>query len=963
MIKKIFYGLLVVGMVILLSSAVLAGEQDERSLPAGVEALKLDSPVQVSGSLDKVDRPSSAKQGSQQVLVQMLDDSVAEVYAKQLEDGKIDAEAQLEQLRKLKRSQDQVIGAALELDANLKVLGALQRLLNAVVLEIDTGVLNDLAAHADIASITPLVDYQLDENESVLHSGASAFQDMGYTGAGVSVAVLDTGIDYHHAALGGSGDPADYEANDPTIIEAGTFPTEKVIGGYDFVGGVWPSGDLAPDPDPLDDGPRRGHGTHVAGIIGGVEVPQSGIPAGVAPDVEFYALKVCSSVSSACSGLALMNAMEFVVDPNGDGILTDAVDIISMSFGGSYGNPYNDTLSLAVDQATAIGVLSVAPAGNAGDKPYIHDTPGSAPTALGVGATRAPAVVLTSPQASSVGEIANIPDVRYITSYSGRGPSPWLNYIKPEIGAPGAAISAAAGTGSGVSPFGGTSAAASYAAGSAALLKESLAQVVDPKNPYAPVIIKSLLVTNAKTNILDEGGILAADLAPITRIGGGEVRLDRALESPVALWVVGLDGSRFPHLSFGQVDVADDTVIIEKYVEVHNLTHHWQHYELSSSFRFAGDESNGAVRIDVYPKILDIPPESLGNKPEAHFIVRLTINGSRLDEWTMNSGQEGASGASLTANEFDGYVWLDDKRTPADDGTPIHMPWHVLPRLSGDIEADPQEVIIDSEYMGLPAGSVDLTNQGIGPGYVEAYSWIAHSPEIPELSAMKNPGDPADRRVIVDLKDIGVATYPAPAGLCSADDSFVMAVAITTYERYTHAVPNPIFDVLLDVDRDGIYDYDIFNFDLSLSQGISDGRSAVWVADIETGDKSAFFYLDHGTNSSNFVLTFCGEQVGLNKEDAFAPIDMLILANDWYYSGSVTDKTDVIEIAPFGERYLAVGDDIASGETETWYVLDYGTGNPTEAGILLLLDASRYGGKRGGALASNESLTLEVVSP
>ena len=84
MIKKIFYGLLVVGMVILLSSAVLAGEQDERSLPAGVEALKLDSPVQVSGSLDKVDRPSSAKQGSQQVLVQMLDDSVAEVYAKQL---------------------------------------------------------------------------------------------------------------------------------------------------------------------------------------------------------------------------------------------------------------------------------------------------------------------------------------------------------------------------------------------------------------------------------------------------------------------------------------------------------------------------------------------------------------------------------------------------------------------------------------------------------------------------------------------------------------------------------------------------------------------------------------------------------------------------------------------------------------------------------------------------------------
>jgi minor extracellular serine protease Vpr len=43
-----------------------------------------------------------------------------------------------------------------------------------------------------------------------------------------------------------------------------------VVGGYDFVGSVWPNGPEMPDPDPLDDGPEAGHGTHVADIIGGV---------------------------------------------------------------------------------------------------------------------------------------------------------------------------------------------------------------------------------------------------------------------------------------------------------------------------------------------------------------------------------------------------------------------------------------------------------------------------------------------------------------------------------------------------------------------------------------------------------------------------------------------------------------------------------------------------------------------
>ena len=198
--------------------------------------------------------------------------------------------------------------------------------------------------------------------------GATAVQNGGVTGAGVRVAMLDTGIDYTHYNLGGSGNVSDYnlaKAAAATTPPPSLFPTSKVIGGFDFTGEVWPNGPLAPDPNPID---LNGHGSLTADSLGGASL--DGMHKGVAPGTQLYAVKVCSSVSSSCSGVAILEGIDFALDPNNTGTLDDAVDLISMSIGGDFGQREDDE-SEAFTDVVNFGVVSVISAGNSGDVPYI----------------------------------------------------------------------------------------------------------------------------------------------------------------------------------------------------------------------------------------------------------------------------------------------------------------------------------------------------------------------------------------------------------------------------------------------------------------------------------------------------------------------------------------------------------------------------------------------------------------
>jgi subtilisin family serine protease len=253
----------------------------------------------------------------------------------------------------------------------------------------------------------------LDRN--LVQIGAPVAWDAGLSGAGVRVAVLDTGVDADHPDLAG-----------------------RVAAEANFTG----------SPDVSD---HNGHGTHVASLVAGTGEASGGARRGVAFGATLLSGKVLDD-RGVGSFSSIIAGMEWAA--------AEGAGVVNMSLSSGFASTGRDPLSLAVDALTAShGVLFVASAGNTGPGPTTIGAPGAADAALTVGAVdRHDRLADFSSRGPRLGDLAIKPDLV----------APGVDIVAARA----AGTSLGDPVGSAYTRLTGTSMAAPQVAGAAALLAE-----------------------------------------------------------------------------------------------------------------------------------------------------------------------------------------------------------------------------------------------------------------------------------------------------------------------------------------------------------------------------------------------------------------------------------------------------------------------------------------------------------
>ncbi|WP_326794674.1 S8 family serine peptidase [Streptomyces sp. NBC_01808] len=248
---------------------------------------------------------------------------------------------------------------------------------------------------------------ELDGNLSQI--GAPEVWDAGLSGAGVDVAVLDSGVDADHPDLRG-----------------------RVAGAADFTG-----------EGTTED--RNGHGTHVASLVAGSGAASGGARKGVAYGARLLSGRVLNGEGEGRASWVIAG-MQWATE--------QGADVVNLSLGGTAPEyPENDPVARALDTLAAdTGTLFVVAAGNSGPYSGTIGTPGVAESALTVGAADADG---GTPRFTSI------------------GPTTGAFLSKPDLTAPGVAVTGARAGGGTADPYtemSGTSQATPHVAGAAALL-------------------------------------------------------------------------------------------------------------------------------------------------------------------------------------------------------------------------------------------------------------------------------------------------------------------------------------------------------------------------------------------------------------------------------------------------------------------------------------------------------------
>ncbi|WP_216209096.1 S8 family serine peptidase [Amycolatopsis aidingensis] len=420
-----------------LTAVPSASAQPERPLAESVPPAGIDA----AGLQDKLSPRLAAAQGRTTAFVELAKQPAVDAFNAQRARG-----AGKEQAKRAARAArretagavDAVLGQLRSLDAATELVTETVNAVPGAVVTADAAKLREIAQRTDVVSVRTVVPKKRTNSGAIqLTRTLNAWQQTGRFGEGIRIGIIDDGVDYTHAAFGGPGTKAAYQAIDRTKVEASYFPTAKVVGGTDLVGDDYDSaGDEGsptprPDPNPISCG---SHGTHVAGTAGGFGVNADGstftgdyaeltaedvermrIGPGTAPKALLYAIKVfgCHGSTSVTS-----QALDWALDPDGDGDFTDHLDLVNLSLGSDYGAP-DDPDSLFVRKLAANGVLPVFSGGNGGDLYDIGGSPGNTPEALTVASSRDASVLRDAAEVTAPAGQAGPQPGQFSQNYTG----------------------------------------------------------------------------------------------------------------------------------------------------------------------------------------------------------------------------------------------------------------------------------------------------------------------------------------------------------------------------------------------------------------------------------------------------------------------------------------------------------------------------------------------------------------
>ena len=468
-----------------------------------------------------------------------------------------------------------------------------------------------------------------------------------------------------------------------------------------------------------------------------------------------------------------------------------------------------------------------------------------------------------------------------IVSSSSRGPRINDSALKPDIGAPGASVSADSGSGDGSSAFGGTSGASPMVAGAAALLKGQFGDELLPQQ------YKALLMNTANTEIYLDGNPATnggGRLAAVSRIGAGRVDVLKASRTKLLAWdstdesdPLAWTGS----LSFGYQPVSD-TYVATRTLTIWNRHPLDQEVLLSSDFRYAEEVDMG---VTVEPLVTDI---SIAAGSMVTIPVRLTIDAAALPAWTTDKGEHGYDGYLFDTLEFGGYLTIEAVTggTPLDEA--ISVPWYVVPKKVADTSA----ALAEGEQVSLMNASPKVTST------VEGFALLDQSANLYDYTVHYCAGADCNQ-TLPDIKEVGVRTR---------DDAGtpVIELAVTLWDKPYRAAEFPVeIDVYVDVDRDGTDDYDIFNYDYgAYTVGALDGRNTVFVYDLHTDTLAAVYFTDSDFNTQNYILT-----VPLLGVTAGQSIDFQVwVADVYFYQYLPTDCSPMTTLGVCGYHTYTVGE-------------------------------------------------------